>query len=70
VREQIAGATVHAAGHEVHITASVGLASEPGDDLPGLEELLRRADEALYAAKAAGRNRVITIDAPLEAASA
>lgn len=44
-------------GRTLRVTASAGVAAmEPGVD--GLEALLRRADEALYAAKAAGRNRV------------
>lgn len=42
----------------VGITLSLGVAAhKPGDTL---ESLLERADEAVYAAKAAGRNRVVT----------
>ncbi|UFS62225.1 diguanylate cyclase [Sulfurimonas sp. HSL-3221] len=44
------------AGGDV-VTASFGIAeTEPGD--PDYEAVIRRADAALYAAKAAGRNRV------------
>ncbi len=43
-------------GSFVHVSTSVGLALlEPGDSDPA--SLLRRADEALYAAKRAGRDR-------------
>ncbi len=38
------------------VTLSIGVASDPGGGDPGL--LLRAADEALYGAKARGRNRV------------
>ncbi|MBK8012109.1 MAG: sensor domain-containing diguanylate cyclase [Deltaproteobacteria bacterium] len=41
------------------LTASFGLASYP-DDGDDLHTLIQRADAALYAAKAAGRNRVAT----------
>jgi two-component system cell cycle response regulator len=42
----------------IEVTISIGVAStEGGDDTP--ETLLKRADEALYEAKRAGRNRVI-----------
>ena len=44
-------------GRNEQITVSIGVASLlPGDR--NLEDLLRRADQALYAAKALGRNRV------------
>ena len=48
---------VHAASSEGRMTVSIGVASVlPGDD--DVEQMLRRADAALYRAKAAGRNRV------------
>ncbi len=40
------------------ITASLGVASYPGDAMDS-DTLVRMADRALYAAKAAGRNRVM-----------
>ena len=44
-------------GHEVLMTLSAGLALFPEDALHA-EELIARADEALYGAKHAGRNRL------------
>jgi diguanylate cyclase (GGDEF)-like protein len=42
------------------VTASVGVSTWPGGDAPGsVDELVAEADEALYAAKAAGRDRVV-----------
>jgi PleD family two-component response regulator len=43
---------------------SIGVASEAGDTLPSLEAMLGRADEALYAAKNQGRNRVVSLPMP------
>ncbi len=44
-------------GHDISMTISAGLATFPDDGLHA-DELLARADEALYGAKHAGRNRV------------
>ena len=49
---------------ELQVTVSIGVAAlEPADRQ--YSHLLRRADRAMYAAKAAGRNRVmLDVDAP------
>ena len=42
------------------LTVSIGVATmDPADAITGLEELTARTDAALYAAKAAGRNRTV-----------
>ena len=47
------------AGHPHGVTASVGAAEvRPGDDI---EDLLHRADAAMYRSKSAGGNRVTTL---------
>jgi diguanylate cyclase (GGDEF)-like protein len=56
LRVAIAGAEISGVGS---ITASFGVAAIP-DDASQSEQLIRKADRALYAAKAAGRNRVQT----------
>jgi diguanylate cyclase (GGDEF)-like protein len=48
----------HPFAHGRRITASFGIASLPEDVAPGADDLMRAADEALYAAKRAGKNRV------------
>jgi two-component system cell cycle response regulator len=45
-------------GHEVLVTASFGIAGFDGTGEPTLQEMLTRADHALYSAKAFGRNQV------------
>jgi two-component system cell cycle response regulator len=50
--------TISRAPNALKITVSIGIASSTGgDDVP--DQLLRRADQALYRAKREGRNRVI-----------
>jgi diguanylate cyclase (GGDEF)-like protein len=48
-------------GTELNLTVSVGVASL-SDGVAGFEELLKRADVALYEAKAEGRDRVKVAD--------
>src|SRR5262249_28839095 len=55
-------------GEQLSVTVSVGIAVT-GEHEDSLEGLLKRADDALYAAKKSGRNRVIaaTGQSPLSA---
>jgi diguanylate cyclase (GGDEF)-like protein len=43
-------------GHVLHLSASIGVASSPGDS-DDIDTLMRCADMAMYEAKSAGRNR-------------
>jgi diguanylate cyclase (GGDEF)-like protein len=45
----------------IHVTLSAGVAAMPSD-ASSPAELLAKADKALYAAKKAGRNRIVTAD--------
>jgi diguanylate cyclase (GGDEF)-like protein len=47
----------------IRLTISLGVATLRGGDA-GIGDLLCRADDALYAAKAAGRNRLVSADRP------
>lgn len=51
-------------GHDRTITASIGTARWSGSET--FERALKRADDALYAAKAAGRNRVVAASPDLK----
>jgi diguanylate cyclase (GGDEF)-like protein len=42
----------------LRVTASLGVATSTGDRDETVDQLLQRADEALYAAKESGRDRV------------
>ena len=54
IREVIENSVIHFEDRTLQVTASIGLAERlPGED--GLS-LVKRADEALYASKKAGRN--------------
>lgn len=57
LRSTMAAAPVLYGSSAILVTASFGIATYPKDGLTG-DELINAADKALYAAKAAGRNRV------------
>jgi len=57
LRSCVAGASVETAAGPLWVTTSAGVSDLRADDT-GLEDLLVRADAALYRAKQAGRNRV------------
>jgi two-component system, sensor histidine kinase LadS len=58
VAERLRASVQSAMSGELGITISVGYACMAGDEFPSHEKLFEAADAALYAAKAAGRNRV------------
>ncbi|MCK7595053.1 diguanylate cyclase [Pseudomarimonas salicorniae] len=60
IRERFGALHFNAAGEEFSVTLSAGIASYPATSDSG--ELLNRADQALYAAKQNGRNRVELAD--------
>ena len=57
LRKQLADLSFEAAGQTFSITASFGVAERAAGE--SIDQLLKRADGALYQAKRAGRNRVI-----------
>jgi diguanylate cyclase (GGDEF)-like protein len=59
IRIALADRPIAREGGLVSVTLSLGVTT-PADGHTGLEALLMRADAALYAAKAAGRNRVVS----------
>ncbi len=63
LRGGIAELAVRVDGAEIAVTASFGVAEFPQHGLDGAS-LLRAADTAVYAAKRAGRNRVVTAGRP------
>ena len=60
LRQKIEKAKIILRKHETHITVSIGLANFPKDS-DDAEELIRRADKAMYEAKNKGRNQVCCI---------
>jgi diguanylate cyclase (GGDEF)-like protein len=57
LRQQVASQPLQVQGKTIHITVSIGLSSNTNHK--NVESMMHIADERLYAAKAAGRNRTI-----------
>jgi diguanylate cyclase (GGDEF)-like protein len=57
LRRAMEAEPIHARGHDLRVTMSIGVASRREGDA-NVEALVGRADRALYRAKGAGRNRV------------
>lgn len=70
IRKAVADIAIEVDGHHLSLKVSIGVATL-GEHGKAWQDLVRQADAALYAAKRAGRNRVIIADAiPLPAAAA
>ncbi len=65
-RRNVESAVVHYDGHDLEVTMSLGVAQREGHTT-NRDELLAAADQALYAAKGSGRNRVCTAPEPTPA---
>jgi diguanylate cyclase (GGDEF)-like protein len=59
VRSRVASEPLRTQEHEVAITISIGVTVTGGPGAEAIDRTLARADAALYAAKEAGRNRVV-----------
>ncbi len=60
IRKQISDETFHFKDKEIRLTLSQGVASL-AKDIESAEALLKKADDALYAAKNTGRNKVVAL---------
>ncbi len=61
IRNAIAAKPFETRGHSVKVTASIGVAATQANAQLELNHLIELADQALYTAKAQGRNRVMTL---------
>ena len=59
IRSAVGGLVVHVDALAIRTTTSIGVAAFPDHAGEDLKLLLRKADEALYAAKKSGRDRVV-----------
>lgn len=69
VREAVAETRITHGAATLAFTVSIGVATCTGDCAETMDTLLKQADQALYAAKQAGRNRVVLADAAQAGAS-
>jgi diguanylate cyclase (GGDEF)-like protein len=70
IRTQLSSRDVTVRGKGLRVTASMGLSYAPPSRIHDITALISLADEALYEAKRAGRNRVSASHGPLGASGA
>src|SRR5450756_1929387 len=59
IRRAVEDYVFNVSDRELRITVSQGVATFPGQGIKGRFDIIAKADEALYEAKEAGRNRVV-----------
>ena len=69
LRRTIEALRIEHQGQRLSVTISIGGAMAGSDDRD-IQDVIERADGALYKAKAAGRNRVVIDDLQIQLASA
>jgi two-component system cell cycle response regulator len=62
MRRIVESSVIFESGTEVRVTISLGGVSFPSADVADLDDLIRKADAAMYGAKKAGRNRLMLVD--------
>jgi diguanylate cyclase (GGDEF)-like protein len=65
-RSAVEELVIDVAGTPLQVTVSIGVACHPHPRASRSDDLLKRADDALYRAKHAGRNRVASMPPPAE----
>ncbi len=63
MRRIVESSVIFDSGAEVRVTISLGGISFPSTDAANLDDLIRKADAAMYNAKKTGRNRLTLVDA-------
>lgn len=63
IRRVVESSVVTDAAIEIRVTVSLGAVSFPTADVTDMDDLIRKADAAMYNAKNAGRNRLTFVDA-------
>ena len=64
IRKRVANLKFEGCLKQLTVTISLGVATGPRKDIKVVDDMMRLSDDALYAAKREGRNRVVIADSP------